>query len=392
MPVSVGSAASLIRQLVQNHTAPTAQQPTKLGADEIIKLAEADKKLSADEKQEIRAAISLLSKDGLDEEAKRLKAYLQIVTAGVRQEAARGAADGVVDLADAQALAKLVDKDGKLSGREKLSLGAAMVAFKMTDEARALLASKLEGKSPVTRVTSLADLPAGTYQVPVFGVGQTNEATTLEVVKSASGAITARLAGVPSEFGHDFPGTITLSDGKGKAEVTRNDSSTTRTTRSVNVDLKVENGRLQASTSWSVTGESYYYHSLKGTDWHWFSSYGGAYVGDMDPLKPATLQSFKTPVSRGYSGNDGRNVELHVYGDRVMIGMGNAYSYGGTLPVGPGGNIQHGKFTGNVQPDGSFTINRTEHFYPSYTESVTFHGRFSPEAMAAMKPVLWPNG
>lgn len=119
----------------------------KKDMDALVDAALDDKVLSHSERGELREVLGRFS-DKIDssDTRKRLEGFLSMQTASVRNMAhALERDDGKIDANDASALVELVNADGRISGREKYTLGAVMVASTLTDDARATLRSALDG-------------------------------------------------------------------------------------------------------------------------------------------------------------------------------------------------------------------------------------------------------
>lgn len=109
--------------------------------DTLVDAALDDKVLSKSERAELHEVLARFA-DKIDssETRQRLEAFLSIENAGVRNLArSLERDDGIIDAGDARALAELVSADGYVSGREKYSLQAALIAHTMSDEAKAIL-------------------------------------------------------------------------------------------------------------------------------------------------------------------------------------------------------------------------------------------------------------
>ncbi|MEW5853653.1 MAG: hypothetical protein AB2A00_33060 [Myxococcota bacterium] len=135
---------------------------------QLIDTAMSDGTLSTVAKTELKEILAEY-KDHLDspETEKRLQAFLSISTARLRNLAhTLEKDDGVISAADADKLAELVNADGKISRNEKYSLGALMVANRMSPEAKtkvdALLGREVGGGGQAKPLD-----PSGTHR-PVF--------------------------------------------------------------------------------------------------------------------------------------------------------------------------------------------------------------------------------
>lgn len=113
----------------------------KKDVDALVDAAMQDSTLTGAERAELREVLKGFA-DKMDsaETKQRLKSFLAIQNGGIRELAhTLERDDGVIDAGDAAKIADLVNKDGRVSGRERYSLAAVMVGARMTDEARAAL-------------------------------------------------------------------------------------------------------------------------------------------------------------------------------------------------------------------------------------------------------------
>lgn len=130
--------------------------------DALVDAALENKFVSWGERRALQDVLSRFA-DKIDskETRQRLEAFLAIEDPGVRNlahELERD--DGSIDAADADAILELVNKDGRVSGREKYSLGAALIAHTMTDEAKAKLGSVIDGGAPTPTAPTAPTTPS----------------------------------------------------------------------------------------------------------------------------------------------------------------------------------------------------------------------------------------
>ncbi|MFH1811670.1 MAG: hypothetical protein ABIJ09_23225 [Pseudomonadota bacterium] len=131
----------------------------RVGSDDVkalVDLAQANARASAGERAALKQVLARYS-DKLEPDARaRLEGYLGMTSAAVRNLVhALEADDGVVDARDAGKLAELVTKDGRITSREKYSLGAALIAAKMTPEAAAAVRALQAGVRPGPALVAL---------------------------------------------------------------------------------------------------------------------------------------------------------------------------------------------------------------------------------------------
>ncbi len=129
--------------------------------DALVDAALGDKVLSRSERDELRQVLSQHA-DKIDagETRARLEKFLAIENAGVRNLAhSLEREGGTIDASDARALVDMVGQDGNVSGREKYSLGAALIAHTMTDEAKVIVRGAIDGGATPTAPTPTAPTP-----------------------------------------------------------------------------------------------------------------------------------------------------------------------------------------------------------------------------------------
>lgn len=132
---------ALTQRLVQDG------QLDKPDMDALIDAAMDDEVLSGSEQTELREVLAQHA-DLIDDPSTkdRLRGFLGTRNAGIRNAMYKlEKADGVVDADDARAVLDLVQQDGRMSGREKYSLQAALVSATLTDDARAVLKAAIDG-------------------------------------------------------------------------------------------------------------------------------------------------------------------------------------------------------------------------------------------------------
>jgi hypothetical protein len=149
--------AALVQRLTQDAKLDRAD------VDKLIDAAQEDGFLGRAEKKELRDVLAQhADKIESPELRERLRGFLAMRNAGVRNAVIKlERADGVIDANDAQAILEMVGADGRVSGREKYSLQAAMVAATMTDDAKELIRAAIDGDTttPTTPTTpTLIDL------------------------------------------------------------------------------------------------------------------------------------------------------------------------------------------------------------------------------------------
>ncbi|MBI5495283.1 MAG: hypothetical protein HY904_09645 [Deltaproteobacteria bacterium] len=159
-PIAPGQLRALARTLAADG------KLSKQDVGKLIDTAMGPGTLSTVAKAELREILTAYQDKMAAPDNERLKAFLAIPNATVRNLAhTLEKDDGVIDGGDAQKIADLVQKDGKISSNEKYSLAAVMVANKMTVDAKDKLQS-LTGTPEQTGAGKPLD-PTGTYR-PVF--------------------------------------------------------------------------------------------------------------------------------------------------------------------------------------------------------------------------------
>jgi hypothetical protein len=142
----------------------------KKDIDSLVDAAMADKVLSRSERKEL-AEVLTAHADKIDspDTRKRLEGFLGIQNASIREIAVRlERDDGVLDLADADKIADLVNKDGKVSSSEKYSLRAVMLGTKMADAARDRLRNLTGDEAAPTPAGPAVTLGKTQTERPVF--------------------------------------------------------------------------------------------------------------------------------------------------------------------------------------------------------------------------------
>jgi|GEM_PF-951666 len=183
MPTPI--AAGQLRALAQ-----TLSADGKLSQQDVGKLIDSAMQpgtLSTVAKAELKQILTEF-KDKMDApDNERLKAFLAMPNATVRNLAhTLTKDDGVIDSADADKISTLVNKDGKISGNEKYSLTAMMVANKLTPEAKTKIDAILGNEVVVVGNGKPMD-PSGLHR-PVFlsASGFFVESKDLEKPRNAS--------------------------------------------------------------------------------------------------------------------------------------------------------------------------------------------------------------
>lgn len=209
MPRVDGNVRSLAQSLVQDG------KLTRADADKLVDAALQDKVLSPVERAELKQTLTAFA-DRFDPDAKaKLNTFLSVSNAALRNLAHELEKDGVVDLADAGKLAALVDKDGRVTSGEKVSLRALMVSSKMSPEARSVLSAKVgqteagPGTGAPTIDVKLPDIDGSRYTLSTeghFQVGGTGTPARFD----AGGALAAyraaaALAKSPPDVLKDVP-------------------------------------------------------------------------------------------------------------------------------------------------------------------------------------------
>jgi hypothetical protein len=183
--------------------------------DQLLNRALEDAKLTTSERTQIRTVLDKFAQSADSADAvKRLKTYLDVRGDDLRNVLFSGDKDGVVDAADAKKIADVVNRDGKVNGNEKFSLGAMMVGTKMTDEARDILRAVLDGQAIPQPAGALTDIGLQPLDGKRYGLSADGQVTSgpkitfdavgaLEMYRAAEALVATRgtppFKGVPTD-------------------------------------------------------------------------------------------------------------------------------------------------------------------------------------------------